>query len=726
MLASTTRLALSLALIGGATSASAQTAAAPVTREVRVQPVTVSATRTERDPDSVPATVTVHDADAIERSGARDLKDLFAGEIDVELRAQARRFTAASSGVGRGGNEAINIRGLEGNQVLMLVDGIRVPSAFSFGPFVTGRGDYFDIDSLARVEVLRGPASTQYGSDGLAGAVSLVTLGPDDVLKPGRAVASFVRSGYASVDRSWNSSAAVAGQSDGVKALLLYTRRDGHELRNQGDNHAADATRTAPNPLDSGSDNLLGKLVWQASAEHELGLTAEWLDRRVTSEVLSGRAATVTASTSVIDLDADDRLRRRRVSLQHRYTPVSAGLFSGWTTQLYAQDAELRQYTAEDRASAADRTRDNLYKEKIVGLGTQAGQRFAPWEQRLSWGLDLSRATITGLRGGTVAPAGESFPSKPFPDTDTTLAGAFVQDELQLGPVGVFTGLRFDHYKLAPSASGYTGRASTLSDRALTPRLGAVWNLDERLAPYAQWALGFKAPQADQVNNGFANPAQGYRSIANPDLKPEHANSIELGLRGRLDTLRWQLAGFDNRYRDFISQQRVSGAGTVADPTVFQYINLAKVRIRGAEARAEWRPLRQLTVDGGIAGAHGDSEIGAATTPLDSVAPLRAVLGASWDAGAWSARLRWRHANAKHADRVADATQYLSRASDVLDLGASWRITPALRLLANIDNVADARYWRWNDVRGQLATSSVIDAYTAPGRSFQLALRADF
>lgn len=103
------------------------------------------------------------------------------------------RFSAALASTGRAGNEGLNIRGLEGNQVLLLVDGVRVPQAFSFGAFAVGRGDYLFIEATQTAKVLRGPASTQFGSDGLACAFALRTLEPADLLERVAASAGFAR-----------------------------------------------------------------------------------------------------------------------------------------------------------------------------------------------------------------------------------------------------------------------------------------------------------------------------------------------------------------------------------------------------------------------------------------------------------------------------------------------------------------------------------------------------
>ena len=720
-----TPVALGIHALLCCTAAFAQTTPPPVKEAHRLGEITVSATRTERKTDAVPNTVTVYSRRDLQARDARDLKDLLEGEVDIAVRAVAPRFTAAGASTGRAGNEGINIRGLEGNQVLMMVDGIRLPQSFSFGAFASGRADYLDMDSLAAAEVLRGPASTQFGSDGLAGALSLSTLSPDDLLKDGKTLAGFFSSSALSADRSVKLSGAVAGASGDWQGLLLLTSRRGHELKNQGENESLNANRTAPNPAAADSNTLLAKAGLRLNAQHRLMATLEARERRVNTEVYSARAVNPTASTAVIDLDARDELQRQRLSLEHRFEDLNAPWLQSAKSQLYLQTSETRQYAAEDRRTAADRTRDGLYKEQLIGLSSQGQTQLSG--QRLSYGLDISRNRIEGLRDGTLPPAGETFPNKPFPDTDYTLAGAFVQDEIEAGDFSLIPGLRFEHYSLKPKAAGYTGTIVKLSDQAVTPRLGLIWRATPEFQPYAQWALGFKAPAPDQVNNGFANPAQGYTSIGNPDLKAERANSLEIGLRGKLaETVRWQLSAYKNRYRDFISQQIVRGSGVPADPLVFQYINLNEAQIEGAEARLMWQPASGLNLSAAYAQAKGHSRANGVNTPLDTVMPHRLSLGARYEIGDWSLQANWLRSEGKKAAESSLAANFLPPSFSVLDLGGSYRIKPSWRVAAFVTNLTDSKYWRWSDVRGIAANSPVLDAYTAPGRQLQLSLRADF
>lgn len=700
--------------------------------------VTNTATRTERRTDEVPATVTVAPAAEAEARGARDLKDLFRNEVDLSVRAASPRFTAAGASTGRAGNEGLNVRGLEGNQVLIVVDGIRAPAGFSFGPVATGRLDSLALDAMHTVEVLRGPASTQFGSDGLAGALALRTLQASDLLTPGKDAAGYARLGGQTLDDSLSASAAQAWRRGDWDALLVFGVRRGHEVDSQGANKALDSTRTAPNSLDYTQPSALAKLGWKLAPAHRLQATLEVVRRTIDTEVFSARTTPPAPpvplpATAVLDLDAQDRIERTRASLQHRYEDLNAVWLHKADTQFYVQDSGTRQVAHEDRNTAADRVREGRYREQLVGFSAQGETSFgAPLTQRVSAGLDWSRNKITARRDGTVPPPGETFPSKPFPDTNYTLLGGFVQSEMQFGSLAVIPALRLDHFELDASQDGFTGATVVdLSDQALTPRLGAVWQVSDAFAPYAQWSRGFRAPAPNQVNNGFTNVAFNYRSIGNPDLEPERARSIEVGLRGQWVRLHWHLAAYHNRYRNFISQELVSGNFTAADPATFQFVNLSAARIRGAELRLRYEPSAAWQWRAAAATAHGNSTSQGTTVPLNTVEPVKLALGASYRSGDWSLRADVLHAASKKASRIAQpdapaSPLFAPPSYTTLDLGLSWRAQPKLTLYLNVDNVLDDTYWRWSDVRDLAADSAVKNAFTAPGRTASLVARLDF
>jgi hemoglobin/transferrin/lactoferrin receptor protein len=723
-----------------ATGACALLNPAPAAAEeaaTQLEEISVISTRTPRRADDVPASVGSIAAQRIEQEGMRDAKDLFRDEVDISVRQGPTRFTAAGAVTGRAGNESVNIRGLDGNRVLLMVDGVRLPNSFSFGAFGVGRLDFFSVDLLRSADVLRGPASVQYGSDGLAGAVDFRTPEPADLLPSGRTVGGFGRLSGAQVDSSVALTAGVALRAAEPaprwQALLMGSVRRGSETDNQGDSGARDSTRTEPNPLDYRINAVLAKGALQLAPAHALKLTLEGFERTQDTEVLSAIAPAATTPTSVLGLLAEDRNRRARATLAYEFDDPNARLLQTARLSAYGQDTRTEQTSFEDRNTAPDRIRDNRYEQDLRGLSAQATSDIdaGTITHRLGYGLEWSREDISALRDGSVPPFGESFPVKPFPDTRYTLLGAYLQDELRLGSLSLIGSLRYDRYELEPEAAGFIGDVTELSDSALSPRVGFVWQASEQLAPYGQFSTGFRAPTPDQVNNGFSNAAAGYRSIGNPNLRAEDARSIELGVRGRLARgLSYSLAAYRNRYDDFIEQVVVSGSFTPADPAIFQFVNLSEARIRGWEARADWDLGAGFGLQAAVAQARGDSETEGVKTPLNSVDPLRATLGARYAAERWSLRALLTGARAKDAGRIAPAAAgqpapFAAPGWATLDVGGSWQITDAMRLNAGIDNLFDRHYWRWSDVRGLASTSPVVDAFTAPGRNAWLNLRID-
>ena len=115
--------------------------------------------------------------------------------------------------------------------------------------------------------------------------------------------------------------------------------------------------------------------------------------------------------------------------------------------------------------------------------------------------------------------------------------------------------------------------------------------------------------------------------------------------------------------------------------------------------------------------------------PLNSVNPAKLVLGVDHQVGDWKFGATVNHTAAKDADDIdfsSTSNQFATPAWTTLDLSASWQIRPGLKLSGAIRNLTDKKYWEWTNVRGIAANSTVLDAYTAPGRSFALALVADF
>lgn len=702
-----------------------------VTREI-----TVTATRVERSADQVPAAVTVRERDELDARFVEDIRDLAREEPGVSVLRAPARFSLALAATGRAGNEGFNIRGIEGNRVLILIDGVRVPNAFSFGANSFGRGDYFDLSLASRVEILRGPASALYGSDGLAGAVSFTTPDPADLLARSKSDHHLgYRLAYDSADQGFANTASAAVRSGSAEAMLMVTYRRAHELDNRGENDAPNATRTQPNPQDLASVAALSKFVWNVTPGNRLRVTVEGLRNRLDTNGLSAVSPPPLTATSTLALAAEDTIRRSRISLDQRLQGLRWALADGVRWAIYAQQARDRQWAFEDRNTAPDRVRDTRYEESGYGATLELDKRLrvgAP--QRLVYGLDVLRTRYDNLRDGMVPPAGEAFPTKAFPATDYTLLGLFAQDEVLFadGRFAVIPALRYDRFELTPRPDPlFSEPAVALADGALSPKLALQWLPREGVNLYVYAARGFRAPTADQVNTSFANPLANYASIGNPDLKPETSQTVELGAKLRGERGRLTVAAFAGRYEDFIEQVRVRGSFTPADPAIFQHVNLRDVRIEGAELVGEWNVERAWMLRGSAAWAQGEDR--ASGAPLNSINPLQLAAGVVWRARE-DVRLRLdvRHAARKRADDVdhsgftAPATQFIPPAWTVVDLALNWRPRHWLSVNAGVFNLTDRKYWVWTDVRGLSSTSPVVDAFTQPGRTFVLNVSAVF
>ncbi len=713
--------------------------------------VVVTATRGPREIEDVAATVTVKTTRQIEDELSRDIKDLIRYEPGISVANSAGRF----------GLSGFNVRGIDGDRVLIEVDGVPVADSFGIGSFASAGRDLVDLESLKQVEILRGAASSLYGSDAIGGVVAFVTKDPEDLIgAEGDSMHAGGRASWYDVDDSYAATISGAWKGDAMSAMLVYTRRDGQEVDNQGDVFSQDSTRTAPDPQDYDSNNILGKLVWDLANGERLRLSLETMQEDSFTDAISGRRTQLLgpATVQTLDLTGDDSKERNRIAFDHTFTTDTALAEEG-SWQVYWQDSETIQRTEELRLNsglgpAFETLRDRRasFEQEVLGgeLTLRKLLETSKTEHTVTYGLELLQTDTEQLRDGrqTNLSTGEAtnivqpdtFPVRDFPLTETIEAAAFVQDEIQLGEGrwSIVPGVRVDYYDLDPTADEiYTednpfSEPTGLDHTDVSPKLGIIRRFGDSTSAYLQYSEGFRAPPYDDVNVGFTNIAFGYTAIPNPDLKPEESRGFEIGLRGGQGGNYYSLAAFHNNYEDFIESFVAIGIDPESGLLVFQSQNISEARIYGVEFRggldfgslsdglAGWR-LRSS-----IAWARGDDETD--EVPLNSVDPLKGVLGVGYSGnnGRWGTELVLTAVERK--DRIDESAgpQFSSPGYEVLDLLAHMELGAHTTLNLGIGNLTDETYWEWSDVRGRPAGDPVIDRYSRPGRAVSASVNIRF
>lgn len=599
----------------------------------------VTITVTARSPSSTPQLVTVIDRETIDDSGARTLGEL--------LPYVPGLFVLPSGS--RGGLTMAQIRGGDPNFTLVLLDG--VPLNDSTDPL----GGVVNLESLPlngieRIEIARGPMSFYHGSAALAGVVNLVT------------------------ERS---------------------ERDEAKARAEMEAGNASALRTAGSFADSftGGD-YFASVQW----EEEAGRVAE--DRFEQLHLLGnlglklGERARLRLGTRVASWESDD------------YPEASGGPLFGSGEVRQSEHNEL-SVRAELQLGEPERRRHkltaNLYQHNLdraspgVGLlvppsmeKTRYTRTRAEWATgllttrrlHLNAGIDLDHENARNesvlqlplFLGGDVS---GDYASR------RTTPGAFAELIAEPGNLVVDAGVRFDF----PETAGAQG----------SPRLGMAYRFNDGAT-----VLRGSAARAFKLPSFFALASPAALG-GNPDLKPETAWGLDLGIQQELPhDLRAGINFFNNHYQDLVD----------FDFDSFQHINRTSVSSRGIELALTWKSTSSIEFQAQV--TWNDVEDLTTSMPL--------LHRPRWLA---SGRLRWQPSD--------DLTLWfdVSAVSETLDrqlpvperervaghgvagLAGSWRFADRWEVRGRIDNLTDHQY------------ESLI-GFPAPGFLARLGLRYTF
>ena len=593
----------------------AQTGAAPSTA-----PVIVSATR-------LPATA-----------------DQFAGSASVITRAMIDARRPASTidllrrvpGLhidqpgGRGAVSSVYLRGSDPNFTVVLIDGVKVNDP------TNSRGGSFDfstvdVGSIERVEIVRGPLSSVYGSDAIAGVINVVTRG---------------------------GGAAPAISADLEAGGFGYGR----------------AHATAGGPLGAGDAAVAAS--WVDAGEPIAG--AEFVARGATAKLTAAPSETSLLRLTLRYADADAGAFpddsggptfavRRTIDDRDTQELTGATDFTHELTRRWSYTLDATRYV---------RTEDFASPGVAPGVRNPAGVSANSSDSRLER-TTVSASTQFTLADGVALTAGADIQFEDGAADSIVVNGGVATASRFAQSRKVYASFAEARFSAIPRLVLEAGARLDYPDdfdKELSPRLAAAYTVPaSRTRLRASWGRGFKLPSFFAVGSAL---------VGNPTLRPETSESIEVGV----DQPLWDgrahasLTAFENAFFQVID----------FDAATFQLVNRSEVAAVGAEAAFDVALTPAL--DGRAHLSFADTDIRNDNDELLDRPEFRAGAGAIWrpDA-AWTVDFSVLYVGRVLNSSVPTGNQALAPYWR-LDAAARWQPSPGWSLRLAIDNLADENY----------------------------------
>ncbi len=702
-------LLTSMALCAGIAAAEEE---AP--KEKREEAVTVYGTSNPLPVFDYPGQVSVVNRDDIDLFQPSTPSEMLRDVPGVEFSGGPRRT-----------GEMPAIRGFSSENVLVLVDGARQ----SFISAHDGRF-FLDPEILSSAEVVRGPSSALYGSGAVGGVMAFETADAADLLREGETFGGRVRAGFQSASEDTFGTLTLFGARDGWDGILsLGLRQAGDiELGSGGKLPADDDIETGLAKLGyQFTDALKGEVSWQKfknsafepnNGQGTLGTGDDALDRNVDKDI----------SSEIF-----------RVGLE--FNPVSKLLNTRLTayqstTSVDEFDATIPRTTVRDIETSGI----SLRNASVFDLGANQliftiGGDYYQDEQK---GVDTD--TTSGVRGGV--PNGKSEFTGLFAQLETEIDKPFGAP----GSLIIIPGIRYDDFTSSSDLS-----TEDSSDSKVSSRFAVGYGPTDWFRIFGNWSEAFRAPSINELyldgvhfsvpHPVLFNPGAGQmvfvnnNFIANPNLKPETSETVEVGfgvdfhdLFRKDDRLQGKISWYESDVEDLIN----IGVSFTYDPTCFagpSYFpctagttisdNVDSAELSGTEAELVYDSSR-IFANISYSSIEGTDQ--ATGEDVGVLTPDRWAINLGVKVPEW---------NARFGGRVQIATDFTRKTSDgaggltvseerdgytVLDLYSSWspQFAEGLRFDVGVDNVFDEDY------------SRVYEGVSEVGRSYKIAATWQF
>lgn len=684
--------------------------AAPQAPANRTEPVVVTASRTAQDPFAAPRAVDVIGQEQLHRGQYRTMPQALR-----ELPSVMVQETAPGQG-------SPFLRGFTGYQNLVLIDGIRLNNS----TFRSGPNQYWatvDPFSVDRIEVVRGPTSTLYGSDAIGGTVQVFTKSPVRQAKPGLVWGGAVAGRYATaedsvmergefqVGQTWADGSST-GFLLGADARALGTLEGGSDTGNQpGTEHEETAFDVKIEHWFDDHRRLV--FLHQAMRQNDVPRT---------HATIFGESFRGTAVGTDLQRDLDQE--RRLTYLQYHATELGGAIDGVHLSVSWHTQREL-----EDRITNTNVERWQAFEVGTAGLSAQFDSDLGSLGT-LSYGVDWYHDNVNSwFRRSSGSQASDPIQGQVANDARYELAGIFVQDVVALGDrteaqLGVrYTWAEVDADSVRdPSNNQKIALADDWDEVSASAHLrhdlvAQRWNV------YGGVSQGFRTPSLADLTL-FDTARSGETEVPAPGLDAENYVGYEIGTKWRAD--RWQVraAWYYTDIEDQI-QRFPTGQLNGTSPIVTK-ANVGDGYIEGAELQFAWEVIDQTTLFGTGSWQQGrvTNFQGAALADdhASRLMPLTTVLGVRWDDVTGRFHAETFVVRAEDADKLSAGdlrdTQRIppggTPSYTVWSARAGWQITDAADFEVALENITDVDY----RVHGS--------GSNMPGRNLVLGMRVTF
>ncbi len=493
--------------------------------------VVVTANRVETSIKEVASSVTIITREQLAKTGKSRI---------FEALEEALGMSSTQNGP-PGSQATVFIRGANAEHTLVMIDGTEVNDPIT--PTRSFDMSLLLVENIDRIEILRGPQSTLFGSDAMGGVINIITR--QNTGKP-----KFSLSGFGGSYGTYSGIAEVSGSTATLRYSASASLFD-------TDGFSAASTNYEGNKEVDGHRNLSlsGRIGFDLAANLSLDFSVRRIDTETDLDNAGG------------DFGDDPNHVQRYDSLF--FMGQARGLFlrNRWQQTLKVSVVDYNR-TSSNPVDEYNPflSEESEFKSKLWKLDWQ-NSLFLHESNTLTFGLEHQQEQgESWYRSESMFGPYESV----FPRQKAHNTGLYVQDQLRIDEQFFLTaGIRYDNHSQAESSTTYRIAPAYIIDHTGTKIKGT-------------WGTGFKAPSLYQL---YA-PATLYGPAGNENLRPEKSAGWDLGLEQNFldNTLLLGFTYFSNAFEDLIDYDFTQG-----------YINISKAHTRGVEAMVSARPHPSLS-----------------------------------------------------------------------------------------------------------------------------------